>query len=176
MDSEGLSIRGIHVFEIAPPLHQQEAPTVQIHFFFASPSVVSQLMTSFWCVWKRKQHFLFQTLFSSQTAVLPKSFSSVFNVFIKDVFLNLWSYLVFSSLFFGTDWSQKRRQAENPNYISTAPQPVGFTPHFWRTKSKVRAHFQSHLLNWDTWFNSSLFSVCSTFIRFCMFHFVCNLL
>lgn len=36
MDSEGLSIRGIHVFEIAPPLHQQEAPTVQIHFFFAS--------------------------------------------------------------------------------------------------------------------------------------------
>lgn len=123
-----------------------------------------------------KQHFLFQTLFSSQTAVLPKSFSSVFNVFIKDVFVNLWSYLVFSSLFFGTDWSQKRRQAENPNYISTAPQPVGFTPHFWRTKSKVRAHFQSHLLNWDTWFSSSLFSVCSTFIRFRMFHFVCNLL
>lgn len=121
MDSEGLSITGIHVFEIAPPLHQQEAPTVQIHFFFASLSVVSRLMTSFWCVWKRKQHFLFQTLFSSQTAVLPKSFSSVFNVFIKDVFVNLWSGLVFSSLFFGTDWSQKRRQAENPNYISTAP-------------------------------------------------------
>lgn len=38
MDSEGLSITGIHVFEIAPPLHQQEAPTVQIHFFFASLS------------------------------------------------------------------------------------------------------------------------------------------
>lgn len=131
MDSEGLSIRGIHVFEIAPPLHQQEAPTVQIHFFFASPSVVSQLMTSFWCVWKRKQHFLFQTLFSSQTAVLPKSFSSVFNVFIKDVFVNLWSYLVFSSLFFGTDWSQKRRQAENPNYISTAPLSLSVSPHIF---------------------------------------------
>lgn len=177
MDSEGLSITGIHVFEIAPPLHQQEAPTVQIHFFFASLSVVSRLMTSFWCVWKRKQHFLFQTLFSSQTAVLPKSFSSVFNVFIKDVFVNLWSGLVFSSLFF---WyrlePEKKAGRESQLHLDSTSQPVGFTPHFWRTKSKVQAYFQSHLLNWDTWFNSSLFSVCSTFIRFRMFHFVCNLL
>lgn len=124
-----------------------------------------------------KQHFLLQTLFSSQTAVLPKSFSSVFNVFIKDVFVNLWSGLVFSSLFF---WyrlePEKKAGRESQLHLDSTSQPVGFTPHFWRTKSKVQAHFQSHLLNWDTWFNSSLFSVCSTFIRFRMFHFVCSLL
>lgn len=114
MDSEGLSIRGIHVFEIAPPLHQQEAPTVQIHFFFAS--LCGFTVDDFVLVCSG--FFPLNSIFS---AVLPKSFSSVFSVFIKDVFVNLWSYLVFSSLFFGTDWSRKRRQAENPNYISTAP-------------------------------------------------------
>lgn len=79
------------------------APTVQIHLLFAFlSSVVSRLMTSCWCavVFSSKQHFLLQTLFSSLTAALPKSFSSIFNVFIKDVFVNLWSYLVFSSSFF----------------------------------------------------------------------------
>lgn len=87
-------------------------------------SVVSRLMTSFWCA----VVFPLNSIFS---AVLPKSFSSVFSVFIKDVFVNLWSYLVFSSLFFGTDWSRKRRQAENPNYISTAPLSLQVSPHIF---------------------------------------------